>query len=82
MRQSQVVYEAILKTLVEKEPLVHDYWGYSFESLTESDNSVLSTVVDPSGNSIVIRSSYVIGCDGAGSQVRSSVGLQSPRRTL
>ncbi|KAN0102560.1 FAD/NAD(P)-binding domain containing protein [Hyaloscypha variabilis] len=82
MRQSQVVYEAILKTLVEKEPLVHAYWGYSFESLTESDNSVLSTVVDPSGNSIVIRSSYVIGCDGAGSQVRSSVGLQSPRRTL
>lgn len=82
MRQSQVLYEAILKTLVEKEPLVHAYWGYSFESLTESDDSVLSTVVDPSGKSIVIRSSYVIGCDGAGSQVRSCVGLQSPRRSL
>jgi 2-polyprenyl-6-methoxyphenol hydroxylase-like FAD-dependent oxidoreductase len=82
MRQSQVIYEATLKTLVEKEPLVHAYWGYSFESLTESDDGVLSAVVDPSGNKIVIRSKYVIGCDGAGSQVRSSVGLQSPRRSL
>jgi FAD-dependent monooxygenase len=82
MRQSQVIYEATLKTLVEKEPLVHAYWGYSFESLTESDDGVLSTVVDPSGNKIVIWSKYVIGCDGAGSQVRSSVGLQSPRRSL
>jgi 2-polyprenyl-6-methoxyphenol hydroxylase-like FAD-dependent oxidoreductase len=82
MRQSQIVYEAILKTLVEKEPLIHAYWGYGFESLTESDGSVLSTVLDPSGNSIVIRSSYVIGCDGAGSQVRSSAGLQSLRRSL
>jgi 2-polyprenyl-6-methoxyphenol hydroxylase-like FAD-dependent oxidoreductase len=82
MRQSQIVYEIILKTLIEKEPLVDANWGYSFESLTENDDGVLSTVVDPSGNSIVIRSRYVIGCDGAGSQVRSSVGLQSPRRTL
>lgn len=82
MRQSQVIYEATLKTLVEKEPLVHAYWGYSFQSLTESDDSVLSTVVDPLGNSFAIRSSYVIGCDGAGSQVRSSVGLQSPRHSL
>lgn len=82
MRQTQIVYEAILKKLIEKEPLVHAYWGYSFESLTESDDNVSSTVVDPSGNSIVIKSRYVIGCDGAGSTVRSSVGLQSPRHTL
>ncbi|KAE9372788.1 FAD/NAD(P)-binding domain-containing protein [Stipitochalara longipes BDJ] len=82
MRQSQVVYEATLKTLVEKEPLVHAYWGFSFESLTESDDGVLSTVIDPLGNKVVIRSKYVIGCDGAGSQVRSSVDIQSPRRSL
>jgi 2-polyprenyl-6-methoxyphenol hydroxylase-like FAD-dependent oxidoreductase len=82
MRQSQIVYEAILKELVEKEPLVHAYWGYSFGSLTETDDGVLSNVVDPLGNPVVIRSRYVIGCDGAGSQVRSSIGLQSPRRSL
>jgi hypothetical protein len=38
MRQSQIVYEKILKTLIEKEPLIHAYWGYSFESLIESDD--------------------------------------------
>ncbi|KUJ23818.1 uncharacterized protein LY89DRAFT_692739 [Mollisia scopiformis] len=82
MRQSQVVYEEILKSLVEKEPLVHAYWGYSFQSLTESDDSVLSTILDPSGKSIAIRSKFVIGSDGAGSQVRLNVGIKSPRRSL
>lgn len=82
MRQSQVIFEAKLKELVQEEPLVHAFWGYSFQSLTESEDSVVSTVVDPSGTSISIKSKYVIGCDGAGSQVRSSVGIQSPRRSL
>lgn len=82
MRQSQVVYEAVLKKLVEKDPLVHAFWGYSVQTLTESDEGVLSTIIDPSGDSIAIKSKYVIGCDGAGSQVRLSVGLQSPRRSL
>lgn len=82
MRQTQTIFEAILKPLVQKEPLIQDYWGYPFESLIESDDSVLSTVRDPSGNSIGIKSRYVLGCDGAGSKVRSSAGILSPRRSL
>lgn len=82
MRQSQVIYEKVVKELVQKEPLIKDYWGYSFESLTENQDGVLSTIVDPSGNSMVIKSRYLIGCDGAGSKVRQSAGLKSPRRSL
>lgn len=82
MRQSQVLFEKKIKELVMEEPLVHAFWGYGFESLTEDEEGVVSRIVDPSGASIEIRSKYVIGCDGAGSQVRSSVGLQSPRRSL
>jgi 2-polyprenyl-6-methoxyphenol hydroxylase-like FAD-dependent oxidoreductase len=82
MRQTQIIFEAILKPLVQKEPLIRDYWGYPFESLVENDDSVLSTIREPSGNSIAIKSRYVIGCDGAGSKVRSSAGLLSPRRSL
>jgi len=82
MRQSQVVYEAVLKKLVQKEPLIQDHWGYSLESLTENEDGVLSTITDPSGKLMVIKSRFVIGCDGAGSKVRQSTGLLSPRRSL
>jgi FAD-dependent monooxygenase len=85
MRQTQIIFEATLKQLVHVHSLVQDYWGYSFESLVENDendDSVLSTICDPSGNRIVIKSRYVIGCNGAGSKVRSSAGLLSPRRLL
>jgi 2-polyprenyl-6-methoxyphenol hydroxylase-like FAD-dependent oxidoreductase len=82
MRQSQVVFERVLKPLIQKNPLVEDYWGYTFESLVEQDDHVLSTVIDPSGKPIHIKSRYVIGCDGAGSKVRMSVGIEAPRTSL
>jgi 2-polyprenyl-6-methoxyphenol hydroxylase-like FAD-dependent oxidoreductase len=82
MRQSQIIFEGLLKQIVEKEPLIQGHWGYTFQSLVESDDGVISTVHGPSGKSISIKSRYVIGCDGAGSQVRSSANIQSPRHTL
>jgi 2-polyprenyl-6-methoxyphenol hydroxylase-like FAD-dependent oxidoreductase len=82
MRQTQAVFEATLKPLVQKDPLIQDYWGFAFESLTENDDHVLSTILDASGNSRVVKSRYVIGCDGAGSKVRLNTGLKSPRLTL
>lgn len=82
MRQTQIIFEATLKQLIRKEPLIKGFWGYSFESLIESDDSVLSTTLDPSGNYIAIKSRYVIGCDGAGSKVRSNAGILSPRHSL
>lgn len=82
MRQTQIIFEETLKKLIEKEPLVKDYWGYCFEYLVESDNSVLCTIRDAFGNDIAIKSRYVIGCDGAGSRVRQSTGILSPRRSL
>ncbi|KAG0646843.1 FAD-dependent monooxygenase apdD [Hyphodiscus hymeniophilus] len=61
MRQSQIIFEKLMKTLVEKEPLVHAYWGYSLESLIEDDGLVSSTIVGSSGDPTVIKSRYVIG---------------------
>ncbi|KAH8807353.1 FAD binding domain-containing protein [Xylogone sp. PMI_703] len=82
MRQTQDIYEAILKTLVQKEPLIQDLWGYSFESLNENEDGVLSKVIDSEGKPLVIRSKYVIGCDGAGSKVRLHSDLRSERLSL
>lgn len=82
MRQTQIIFERLLKQIIEGEPLIREYWGYTFQSLVESDDSVLSTVYGPSGKCISIKSRYVIGCDGARSKVRSSAKIQSPRHTL
>ncbi|CAG8959998.1 hypothetical protein HYFRA_00013186 [Hymenoscyphus fraxineus] len=82
MRLSQIIYEKKLKELVQKEESVHAFWGYSFVSLTEDNDCVTSTVTDPEGKTLVIESQYVIGCDGAGSQVRSSIGIEAPRKQL
>jgi 2-polyprenyl-6-methoxyphenol hydroxylase-like FAD-dependent oxidoreductase len=45
-----------------------------FDSLTETDNGVKSQLTDAAGESHVISSKYVVGCDGAGSRVRRSIG--------
>ena len=82
MRMSQIVLEAWLKQIVQKEPLISDYWGYTFQSLIEHDDVVYSRVTDPSGKELVIKSKYVLGCDGGGSKVRANVGLEAKRRQL
>lgn len=82
MRLTQDIYEALLKPLVQKDSLIDGHWGLSFVSHIEYDDGVLSTVTDPSGKSLIIKSKYVIGCDGASSKVSLHAGLRSPRNSL
>lgn len=50
--------------------------GVSFESLEQTSEAVISTVRGRmTGQSDRIRSKYVIGCDGAKSRVRNSIGI-------
>lgn len=81
MRQSQIVFEACLKEMILKEPLIQCHWEHSFESLTEDDDGVTSQISTPS-STITLKSRYVIGCDGAGSKVRQSTGIVSHRKPM
>ncbi|MEZ5256299.1 MAG: FAD-dependent monooxygenase [Ilumatobacteraceae bacterium] len=46
-------------------------------ALGELDDQVISDLVDlDSGDTVRIRSRYVIGCDGAGSRVRKQLGIE------
>jgi 2-polyprenyl-6-methoxyphenol hydroxylase-like FAD-dependent oxidoreductase len=74
-RCSQAVFEAWLKPRIEADPLITAKFGMKFESLTEDEDYVTSSLVDHTGQSHVVKSSYVIGCDGAGSKVRQSLGI-------
>ncbi|KAL7958513.1 FAD binding domain-containing protein [Trichoderma compactum] len=81
LRLSGIVYERVLKSAVERLPNVYVYWGHKFEELEETKDGVNSTIVDPS-EQIVIKSRYVIGCDGARSRIRGAVGIETPLNML
>lgn len=74
-RCSQAIFEAWLKPRIEADPLITAKFGLKFESLVETEDSVTSTLVDMSGEKHIVKSSYVVGCDGAGSKVRHSIGI-------
>jgi 2-polyprenyl-6-methoxyphenol hydroxylase-like FAD-dependent oxidoreductase len=73
-RCSQAIFEAWLKPRIQAEPLITSVFGMKLDSLAETDNGVESQLTDVAGESHVIRSKYVVGCDGAGSRVRRSIG--------
>ncbi|KAH7408960.1 FAD binding domain-containing protein [Cadophora sp. MPI-SDFR-AT-0126] len=74
-RCSQALFEAWLKPRIQAEPLIGSHFGLKFESLEESENGVESHLLDVNtGERHIVRSQYVIGCDGAGSRVRKSIG--------
>lgn len=73
----QSTLEAQLKDLTGSDPNINDMWGVKFVSLVENDDGVVSTCTNvDTGEEITIRSQYVIGCDGASSKVRHSIGAE------
>lgn len=72
-----MIFEAWLREICEKDPLVDLRYGWKVEEVEEDSDEVKTTVsnVDTCARS-VIESKYVAGCDGAGSRVRRA--LQMP----
>lgn len=50
-------------------------WQTTLESFTQNADSVTATVADQSGKTETITAKYLIGCDGAKSPIRHSLGL-------
>ena len=74
-RCSQAIFEAWLKPRIQAEPLIDAHFGIKFESLLEKEDSVECHLTDVTTNQAhIVRSQYVIGCDGAGSRVRKEIG--------
>ncbi|ETR97598.1 hypothetical protein M419DRAFT_39261 [Trichoderma reesei RUT C-30] len=75
-RCSQAVLKAWLKPRIQAQKLINAHFGLKCKSLTETDNGVESTLTDVrTGEQHVVQSKYVMGCDGAGSHVRRSLGI-------
>ena len=73
-RCSQAIFEAWLKPRIQAESSITSIFGMKFESLVETEDGVESYLTDAAGESHLVKSKYVIGCDGAGSRVRRSIG--------
>ena len=89
VRCHQIPVEAWLRTVVERESkLIESHWGWQYIGLEEipgqdgEESYVVSEVRNKEGEMLRIKSNYVIGCDGGGSWVRKSIGLESKRRFL
>ena len=75
-RCSQAIFEAQFRRHVAKDPRVTCKFGLKFEELVENEDHVISWLVDETtGDRYSVKSQYVLGCDGAGSRVRKSIGI-------
>ena len=54
--------------------MVTSFFGMKFETLVETNDCVESQLIGSAGEMHVVKSKYVIGCDGAGSHVRRAIG--------
>jgi 2-polyprenyl-6-methoxyphenol hydroxylase-like FAD-dependent oxidoreductase len=75
-RISQITLEPVLRAHCRRHPRIDLRLGWHFDSLTQDADGVTSHLVDmDTGARFAIRSRYVLGCDGASSQVRRSLGI-------
>jgi len=72
----QHLFDPLLAQAVRDRGLTEVRYGTAFESLEQSADEVTARLVDVrSGAASTVRCRYLLGCDGAGSAVRRSVGI-------
>jgi 2-polyprenyl-6-methoxyphenol hydroxylase-like FAD-dependent oxidoreductase len=76
LRVSQVVIEPVLKKAVDENEHIDVRFGTAFEKLIGHDgDGVTCEIRDVAGKSTVVRSRFLVGCDGGGSRVRRELGI-------
>ncbi|MEZ5656627.1 MAG: FAD-dependent monooxygenase [Sphingobium sp.] len=77
MRVSQIVIEPVLKAAIDENPLIDVRFGWAFEKLEQDSEGVIATIQNSeTGAREQIRCLYLAGCDGGGSRVRRSLGIE------
>jgi len=76
-RISQEVFEAWLKDIADQNPLINSRFGWTAVSAKELDGGAEVVVVDTiTAAEKTIRGKYAVGCDGANSVLRKSLGIE------
>lgn len=75
-RISQITLEPVLREHCQRNPRIDLRCGWRLDSIDQDQEGVTSHLVDVlTGVRQAVRSRYLIGCDGASSQVRASIGI-------
>lgn len=72
----QFVVERVLRQAVGGEPCVAAAYGWSASAVDERQGEVVVHLEGPAGEVGQVRASFVLGCDGAQSVVRPSIGVR------
>ncbi len=71
---AQPLVEEVLREAVITLKSCHLCLGWSLHTLHQHDDGVETTIMNEQGEQRQIRASYVLGCDGARSAVRTAIG--------
>jgi len=74
-RCSQAIFEAVMMDRARRDPLIDVRQGWQLQSCAQNGDAVEATVVHDTGEVLKIRTSYLVGCDGASSRVRNELGI-------
>jgi 2-polyprenyl-6-methoxyphenol hydroxylase-like FAD-dependent oxidoreductase len=75
-RCSQAIFETMMMERAKRDPLIDVRQGWRLETGAQLGDVVDATLVDDTGESVQVRASYLVGCDGASSRVRSQLGIE------
>ena len=71
---AQPLVEEVLREAVTDLEACHLCLGWSLHTIHQRDDGVQATIINERGEQRQIEASYVLGCDGSRSVVRSSIG--------
>lgn len=74
-RCPQYVFDPLLADAVLERGLTDVRYGHHLTALTEHDDGVTATLETGDGDEVIVHADYLVGCDGAASTVRQSLGI-------
>ena len=69
-------FDPILLNAAKEMPQVDVRFGTTVDTISQDENAVSCKARDRHGNTLTIRSSFAVGCDGAASGTRDSLGIE------
>ncbi|OAG35329.1 hypothetical protein AYO21_10469 [Fonsecaea monophora] len=75
LRLSQIIFEAWLREINDKDPLIDLRFGWKVEGAQETDEGIIATATDKNGRLHTFKAKYGVGCDGGSSRVRRGLGI-------
>ena len=74
-RCPQYEFDPLLARAVQERGYTDLRYGHSLDRLEQDPGGVTAVLRDGSGQPVQVRARYVVGCDGAGSEVRRQLGV-------